>query len=134
MKHIETLLTSLLLTLALSGCEQKLPADIEVPVLTPQEVAQIEASNDGPILLDVRTPKEFEKGRIPGALNVPHKQLERRVAEISPYRERDIIVYCEKGGRARYAIGVLRKLGFQNLALVEGDMGEWRKNGLPVER
>lgn len=134
MKHIQTLLTSLVLTLTLSGCEQKLPADIEIPILTSQEVAQLNASNEGPILLDVRTPKEFEKGRIPGSLNIPHKQLERRVAEISSNRERDIIVYCEKGGRARYAIGVLSKLGFQNLALVEGDMGEWRKNGLPVER
>ena len=134
MKHIQTLLTSLLLTITLSGCEQKLPADIEIPVLAPQEVAQLESSNDGPILLDVRTPKEFEKGRIPGALNIPHKQIERRVSEIAPYRERNIIVYCEKGGRARYAIGLLSKLGFQNLALMAGDMGEWRKNGLPIER
>ena len=134
MKHNQTLLTSLLLTLTLSGCEQKLTADIEIPVLTAKEVAQLESSSDGPILLDVRTPKEFEKGRIPGSLNIPHKQLERRVAEISSYRERDIIVYCEKGGRARYAIDVLRKLGFHNLALVEGDMGGWRKKGLPVER
>jgi rhodanese-related sulfurtransferase len=103
-------------------------------MLTPREVAELEVSDDGPFLLDVRTPKEFGKGRIPGAVNIPHKQLERRIAEIEPYRERDVIVYCEKGGRARYAVGVLRKLGFDSLALIDGDMGEWRKNGLPIER
>jgi rhodanese-related sulfurtransferase len=97
-------------------------------------VAQLEISDDGPFLLDVRTRKEFGKGRIPGAVNIPHKQLEQRIAEIEPYRERDVIVYCEKGGRARYAVGVLRKLGFDSLALIDGDMGEWRKNGLPIER
>ena len=122
-----------LLTAILWACEQKLPADDHVPILTPGEVAELEASDDGPFLLDVRTPKEFGRGRIPGAVNIPHKQLEQRIAEIEPYREREVIVYCEKGGRARYAVGVLSDLGFHNLALIEGDMGAWRDNGLPVE-
>lgn len=123
-----------LLAVTLWACEQKLPADNPVPSLTPQEVAHLESSDEGPLLLDVRTPQEFDQGHIPGAFNIPHKELQRRISEIEPFREREVIVYCEKGGRARYAVGVLSKLGFHNLALIEGDMGEWRKNGLPVER
>ncbi len=134
MRQIQTSLTSLLLALTLCGCRQNLPADNEISLFTPQEVAQFDASDNGPILLDVRTPKEFRQGHIPGAVNIPHKQLERRVTEIARYRERDVIVYCEVGGRARYAIGVLRKLDFHNLALIEGDMRGWRKKGLPIER
>lgn len=133
-KYIQFVLTAFLLAVTLSACEQRLPADSQVPSLTPQEVAQLESSDEGPFLLDVRTPKEFGAGRIPGAVNIPHKELRRRIAEIEPYRERDVIVYCEKGSRARYAVGVLSKMGFHNLALIEGDMGEWRKNGLTIER
>jgi rhodanese-related sulfurtransferase len=133
-RPIRLAFTACLLTATLWACGQKLPAEDPIPILTPREVAELEVSDDGPFLLDVRTPKEFGKGRIPGAVNIPHKQLERRIAEIEPYREGDVIVYCETGGRARYAVDVLGKLGFKNLALVEGDMRKWRKNSLPIER
>ena len=126
--------TLLALTAALGACGQQLPADQPISIWTPQAVAQLETTEEGPLLLDVRTSGEFDRGRIPGAVNIPHRQLERRIAEIEPFKEREVIVYCEKGVRARFAVGVLSRLGFHNVALIEGDMGEWRRSGLPIER
>jgi NADPH-dependent 2,4-dienoyl-CoA reductase/sulfur reductase-like enzyme/rhodanese-related sulfurtransferase len=63
-----------------------------------------------PFLLDVRTPKEFSGGSIPGAVNIPIEELRCRLAEVP--RDRDIAAYCQVGMRGYLATRVLREKGF----------------------
>jgi len=83
-------------------------------------------------VLDVRPADEFAAGHLPGAINVPLRELEGRLAELDPAQE--IIAYC----RGAYcvlsyeAVATLRSRGLRVRRLVDG-LPEWRAAGLPVE-
>ena len=85
------------------------------------------------VLLDVRSPSEFESGHIAGARNIPVNELEMRLAELDDVRDQEVIVFCEMGGRAVMAEGLLRSAGFARLGHLEGDMSAWRAAGHPLE-
>jgi phage shock protein E len=65
-------------------------------------------------VLDVRTPAEFEAGHVPGAVNIPYDQLERRFAELGP-TSTPLLVYCRTGHRSGIAIETLRGHGFARI-------------------
>ncbi len=83
-------------------------------------------------LLDVRPEDEFTLGHLPGALNIPLAELERRLGELS--RSREVIAYC----RGPYcvlsfeAVSALRARGYRVRRLEDG-YPEWKAAGLPVE-
>ena len=83
-------------------------------------------------VLDVRPPREFASGHLPGAVNVPLAELERRLGELP--RKREIVAYC----RGPYcvlsfeAVAALRKRGYRVRRLAEG-FPEWKAAGLPVQ-
>ena len=61
-------------------------------------------------LVDVRTPKEFSAGHIPGATNIPVDELRERLGEVP--RDREVIAYCQVGMRGYLATRVLKQAGF----------------------
>ena len=63
-----------------------------------------------PCLIDVRTPLEYSKGFIPGAVNLPVDELRNRLDEIP--RDRKIAVYCQVGQRGYIATRVIMQAGF----------------------
>jgi len=67
-------------------------------------------ANENVLLLDVRTPEEFAKGSVPGAVNVPIDDLRRRLCEVP--RDRKIIAYCQVGQRGYLATRILQQSGF----------------------
>ena len=85
------------------------------------------------VVLDVRPPEEFCAGHLPGAVNIPIKELEARLASLP--KRKEIIAYC----RGPYclmsfeAVARLRKRGLRARRLEEG-FPEWRAAGLPVEK
>jgi ArsR family transcriptional regulator len=92
----------------------------------------LERSRAGAVtVLDVRPPDEFALGHLPGAVNIPLRELEARLAEIDPAQE--IVAYC----RGPYcvlsyeAVAALRARGFKARRLEDG-LPEWRAAGLPV--
>jgi phage shock protein E len=84
------------------------------------------------VVLDVRTPAEYADGHIPGAINIPHDEITRRVAELANARDNDIVVYCKAGPRAAEAIGVLEKQGFKRVYHLAGDYTRWNEEKRPV--
>ena len=85
------------------------------------------------LVLDVRTPDEFTSGHVPGALNISHEQLASRLDELGTAKDKPVVVYCERGGRAGKAATVLLEAGYSNIQHLAGDMKEWRANGRPTE-
>jgi rhodanese-related sulfurtransferase len=83
-------------------------------------------------VLDVRPPEEFAAGHVPGAINIPIHELEKRIKELP--KRREVVAYC----RGPYclmsydAVSVLRKKGLKARRL-EAGMPEWRAAGMPVE-
>lgn len=109
-------------------------AGIETSELIEQDaLAERLRSNDAPLVLDVRTPGEYRSGHVPNAVNIPHTRIAARAAELGA-KDREIVVYCEVGPRARYAYATLKQAGFSDVRHLAGDMALWRQSGLPVQR
>ena len=66
---------------------------------------------DGQALIDVRTPKEFAAGSLPGALNIPVDDLRARLGELDP--KKPVTVYCQVGLRGHVATRILAQHGFE---------------------
>jgi ArsR family transcriptional regulator len=83
-------------------------------------------------VLDVRPEDEFAQGHLPGALNVPLAQLERRLAELPS--DREVVAYCRGPWcvLAFEAVALLRHRGYRVRRLQDG-LPEWKVAGLPVE-
>jgi rhodanese-related sulfurtransferase/DNA-binding transcriptional ArsR family regulator len=83
-------------------------------------------------VLDVRPPEEYAAGHLPGAINIPVQQLEKRLSELP--KRKEVVAYC----RGPYclmsydAVQLLRKKGLKARRL-EAGLPEWRSAGLPVE-
>lgn len=83
-------------------------------------------------VLDVRPEDEFALGHLPGAINLPLRELEKRLVDLDP--DREIVAYC----RGPYcvlsyeAVAMLRARGFKVRRLEDG-LPEWRAAGLPVQ-
>ena len=76
---------------------------------------------DGALLLDVRTPREFDAGHIEGAVNIPVQELRARVDELGS-TESPIVVYCRSGNRSHHAKMFLESQGFDQVH----DLGSYR--------
>ena len=71
-------------------------------------------NSSGPIVIDVRTPGEFQSGAYPGATNIPLDELQMRIDELGS-KSREITLYCASGARSAYGQRVLQQLGFTNV-------------------
>jgi rhodanese-related sulfurtransferase/rubrerythrin len=75
-------------------------------------------------LVDVRTPKEYDQGHLPGAVLIPIAELPERTRELEP--SRTTIAYCAAGGRSRAAVSVLTRAGFEDVYSMAGGMRAWQ--------
>jgi rhodanese-related sulfurtransferase len=103
------------------------------PEITPEELEERLKQDERLCILDVRSAGEFSAGHVPGARHIGHREIARRIGELTPYREQDIVVYCEYGIRAGAAIKALHAAGFTRILHLQGDMPAWRRAGRPSE-
>jgi rhodanese-related sulfurtransferase len=80
-------------------------------------------SDQGFVLLDVRSEAAYEQGHIPGAVNIPLSQLGYRLFALD--RTRDIIVYCNLGVGSVVACQILANAGFKDVYNLRGGLSEW---------
>ncbi len=90
-------------------------------------------SETNTFVLDVRSPKEYSSGHIPGATNINHTELSNHLEKLRGYEDKDVVVYCERGVRAQKAQRILKAAGFSNVYHLKGDMARWRRKELPTE-
>lgn len=82
------------------------------------------------VLIDVRTPGEYEAGHIEGAVNVPLNLLAQSLDKIAT--DKPVVVYCASGLRAGMATSVLRSLGYSNVRAFPAGWKGWSEAGEPV--
>jgi rhodanese-related sulfurtransferase len=87
----------------------------------------------GVIFLDVREPKEYKAGHVPGAINIPRGIVEFEITSKIPNKAAQIIIYCKSGGRACLTGLNLAKMGYKNVKNMDGGWKAWSKKGFPVE-
>lgn len=82
------------------------------------------------LLLDVRTPEEFNSGHIPGAVNISVDQLAQRLSEVP--QDKPVVLYCRSGNRSNQAAQILDRAGYTQIYDL-GGIVTWQQQGYPVE-
>ena len=89
--------------------------------------------NDGDALvLDVRDEREYKGGHVLNAKNVPVGSIDQRLHELTKYKSRDVLVYCDNGMRTARAVARLKKEGFEQVHTIDGGLAAWEKASLPT--
>ncbi|MFZ1979550.1 MAG: rhodanese-like domain-containing protein, partial [Bacteroidota bacterium] len=82
-----------------------------IPQYEPKEVSSLMKQPLPVILLDVRTIEERSRQSIRGSIHIPLAELSMRLAELSSYRDKEIICYCHSGRRSDAAAQILHRNG-----------------------
>jgi len=83
-------------------------------------------------IVDVRSPAEWEKGHIPGAMHIFLPELRDKVGQID--RGRPVAVYCDSGYRASIGASILKQEGLTGVSNVPGSWQAWKKMEYPIEK
>jgi rhodanese-related sulfurtransferase len=119
-----------------SAAQMVAEATTKISHVSPSDAAQ-ELAEGTAVFLDVREPVEWEE-HIDGAVQVPRGVLEFQADPASPRHhadldpERRVIVYCRSGARATLAGATLVRLGFTDVANLDGGFAAWKDAGLPT--
>lgn len=144
-KHKLFFVTALLVALlaTLTACGGAAPASeaeantttatvTEPQLISPQDYqSQFAESDQDYVLLDVRTPEEFQAGHISGAVNISVQTLAQRLNEVPT--DKPVVVYCRSGNRSNTATSILDNAGYTNVYDIDGGTIAWTASGLPLE-
>lgn len=92
--------------------------------------AELEGSRP-PLVVDVRSEKEWNQGHVAGSVNLPLPHLHERLAELPSGR--DLVVHCEGGYRSAIACSLLVRAGRAGVHDLVGGLKAWQASQLPVE-
>ncbi len=126
------LLVGMSAAIAVTACDAKKSAG--PASISPGELAELIQLEQAPLILDVRSDKEYNEAHIPGAVNIPHDQLRDRLSEIDAAKTDEIVVHCKSGYRAEIAEKALIEAGYSNLRDLDGHMNAWQSGGYPIEQ
>jgi len=105
--------------------------EVEAAGVSPGELQALLTRPPAPLLLDVRTPLEFESERIEGSVSVPLDQLDARLEELP--EGADVVVVCRTGVRATIAAETLARAG-RRARVLDGGVVGWRRARLPLRQ
>ena len=79
------------------------------------------------VVLDVRTPEEYDEGFIANAININIYDSQFFIDEVNKLNKKDFIhVYCRSGSRSFQACEIIKQFGFENVYNLEGGIIEWQ--------
>lgn len=103
-----------------------------VGAVSPQDAVRL--MNQGAAVLDVRSAADFAAGHIRGAKSLPGANISERLDSLKRFKDKPVIVYCERGVSAAAAKRQLTQQGFSNVVNLRGGLSAWRAEQLPVAR
>jgi rhodanese-related sulfurtransferase len=112
------------------GCTSMNPASEAIQSLAPQTYASEWQDSQEHVLIDVRTPQEYNSGHIAGAVNIPLQELSSRQSEIP--QDTPVVLYCRTGNRSGQAATMLADAGYSNLYNLGGTV-QWTGAGYPLQ-
>jgi rhodanese-related sulfurtransferase len=90
--------------------------------VTTEEAKQL-IDNNEVVVLDVRTPEEYQDGHIPNAILIPLQELENKLNDLD--KEEPYLVVCRSGNRSAQASEILTSNSFANIYNMAGGMSDW---------
>jgi rhodanese-related sulfurtransferase len=98
----------------------------------PQDAIRL--MNQGATVLDLRAQQAFDDGHINGARHFEAAQIVEAGDSLKRYRERPLILYCDRGTVAAAAVRTLTRQGFTKVFTLRGGLDAWRAEKLPLAR
>jgi len=119
------------ITIGLSSCSTMKPFTNILPEKA-EPVIQKGVQEGKIILIDVRTPEEFNSGYIADAINmnINSEFFDAQIDELD--KTKTYIVYCKMGGRSAMAMTLMKEKGFKKVFNLQGGIMQWQKENRPV--
>ena len=114
MKKLVFLLLAVMMLTACGRAKENDQGAVYVNI-TAEEAKQIMDTEEGYIILDVRTQEEYDEGHIPGAIVISHEEITEKAEKVLTDKEQLILVYCRSGRRSKIAAEALVELGYTNI-------------------
>lgn len=86
------------------------------------------------VVIDVCEANEFAAGHVIGAKNIPLSQLEGKLPTAVKNKAVPVILVCQSGARSSRALGIAKKLGYEQAQAMAGGLGAWKAANLPIEK
>ena len=90
------------------------PVAAEAAAPSPANVKQGAVKAKG-VWIDVRTPEEFSRGHLKGAVNIPMQEIGEKISSVSPDKNAPVNLYCHSGRRAQVALQTLQQMGYTHV-------------------
>ncbi len=103
-----------------------------VNTVSPGEATRL-LNHDNAVMIDMRSDKDYREGHIVNAVHVPLDSGDIP-ASLNKYRERPVIVYCQRGHRSTAVCNKLSKQGFESVYNLQGGVLAWQKAELPLSK
>ena len=87
----------------------------EIRHVSMNDIVKIMEENKDYVIVDVRTPDEYEEGHIPNAINIQNETINETVYNKLKDKNQLILIYCRSGSRSRQAAYKMQKLGYTNI-------------------
>jgi rhodanese-related sulfurtransferase len=118
----------LLMSLLPLGCTSAADGD-KLQRLSPNDFETSLRTNKSALLLDVRTPGEFQRGHITGAqlMDFYSTSFSEQIQDLP--KDKTIYIYCQSSNRSMQAVQMLQKAGYSNIVELRGGMGAWYAAG-----
>ncbi len=84
------------------------------------------------VIVDVRPGEQYAKGHLIDARNIPLKELDGRIGELSKFKDKNVIIVCQTGNQSPKAEAQLKKAGFTNVYGLQGGVAGWQAQNLPT--
>ena len=136
MKKITFLLPAFILSLLFgnASCQQaNKNADAVVTSVDTKAFKTLVESNTG-VLLDVRTPQEYEEGHIAGSINIDFHGVNFKEELEKLDKTKTYEVYCRSGKRSANAAEIMEEMGFVKVINLSGGIIGWQQQGFAVEQ
>src|SRR5271166_6276166 len=101
--------------------------------LAPAALSSLLAGKSQFALIDVREPGEYNSAHIPASSLIPRRQLEFQMYTAVPVQNVRIVVCDDDGRRADLAAATLERMGYTNVAMLDGGINRWTTQGYPTE-
>jgi len=114
----------------LHSLESRPDLTVKTERLSAPFAAELLASSQPPLAIDVRTPTEREQKHIAGSMSIPLNRLEENMGKLP--RDRSLLIYCAGGYRSSLAASLLERGGFTTVSEISGGIAGWEAAKLPL--
>jgi hydroxyacylglutathione hydrolase len=115
----------------LRSLDQRAELTVSTERVSPARAAELLASPDPPLVIDVRAPREREQKHLANSLSLPLNHLAERVQELPA--DRELLVHCAGGYRSSIAASMLQRHGFTRVLELAGGIASWETAGLALD-